>query len=233
MDFDNIKDTFEDKNDIKEEIECRNCGGNIPKENMDFENDVATCPFCGTSCRIHDSITKHYTKTNIYINHDNSYGDNSNGDVYFFGKNNKRNRDKVDKDIKVFLIFFIVIILIIYTGFAITSFIITNSLDNFENTYTTTTTTVDANAVVDINPFDATAIDHISVDFLGVNGEGFAVINMPAKFSMLTYTLDKSSNLSNGDQVTITLTNTEAYPEYNFTKVTGTATVNGLVNMME
>lgn len=230
MDFDNIKNTFDNNNDIKEEIECRNCGGNIPKENMDFENDVATCPFCGTSCRIHDSITKHYTKTNVYINHNVPYESGELGkQVHIVNKHDYTSNQHFFRFIYIFMA---VIFLLFITGFIVISSIFDRAFDDYEKSLTTTTT-VDANAVVDINPFDATAIDHISVDFLGVNGEGFAVINMPAKFSMLTYTLDKSSNLSNGDQITITLTNTEAYPEYNFTKVTGTATVNGLVNMME
>ena len=230
MNFEDNKTTFEDTNDVKEEIECRNCGGIIPKENMDFNNDVATCPFCGTTCRIHDSITRKYTNTYININRGDASSPNElSKKVYVNGQE----AIVPTKKGYIFVLIFVAIVCgTIAVSFISVGKIFDRTMEEYEKSLTSTTTTVPIK-VTDVNPFDPDAEEHISVDFYGLNGQGYLTINMPAKYNKLTYTLDKSSNLSNGDTVTITLTNTEAYPEYNFTKLTGTATVNGLGIVMQ
>lgn len=230
MNFEDNKTTFEDKNNVKEEIECRNCGGIIPKENMDFNSDVATCPFCGTTCRIHDSITKHYTNTYININRGDAGNSNELSKTVYI---NGQEAIVPTKKGYIFVLIFVGIICgTIAFSFISVSKIFDRTMDEYEKSLTSTTTTVPIK-VTDVNPFDPDAEEHITVDFYGLNGQGYLTIYMPSKYNKLTYTLDKSSNLSNGDTVTITLTNTEAYPEYNFTKITGTATVNGLGIVMQ
>jgi len=231
MKFENNENTFEDKNEVKEEIECRNCGGIIPKENMDFNNDVATCPFCGTTCRIHDSITKHYTNTYININRGDAGNSNElSKKVYVNGQ------EAIVPTKKGYI--FAIIFIAIVCGTIVFSFLSVNKIfdqvmDEYEESKLTSTTTTVPIKVTDVNPFDPDAEEHITVDFYGLDGQGYLTINIPSKYNKLTYTLDKSDNLSNGDTVTITINNTEAYPEYNFTKITGTATVNGLGSVMQ
>lgn len=221
----------EEKNNIKEEIECRNCGAIIPKENMDFEKDIATCSFCGTSHRIHDSVTKHYTYTNVNIHHGTPHKSKS-----YFVNNHMSSRSKFAKVFAtITAVFFISVIVLIFVtnifAFSFVDHLFKGIMNDIE--YNRTTTKIQTTSIKDVDPFDSAYGPYIYVTFYGFNKEGKLIVHIPDKYNQLTYTIDKQSNLSNGEQVTLTLGNTEAYPEYNFKKTTGTATVNGLLDKME
>ena len=219
------------------ELECPNCGAKIKEEDIDESGERAKCPYCSTILDFQRPKVFVHTEHNTYYGKPIKLRKNSDGEYEEIDVSSipsiSIDKEAIDNVVnsphaKAFSIVFLIIFGIIFISVIITSYIIFNkafsTMDFASKNFNQTTTTT----IVSVNPFNSSNGDYINVTFSGVNGNGVANVRIPSKYSDLTYTLSKNTNLSNGDEIEIVLSGMENYPNIKFTKTSGKAVVNGL-----